>query len=390
MYKGMKRSLPLFILMLLSWSCSNKEKISVQGTLEGGTMDTKIFLEEQLVSESLPVDSAELSSGGGFRMHVKSTEPRFYNLKYSNNNPITLLLEPGEKVVITANIESFSTSYTVAGSPGSRLIRDIHSRHHTAAAKLDSLVKLYNELKEKPDFKTAETDLNAKYIATRDEHRKYVIGFIITHYSSMASIVALYLKYGDNDYVLNSERDLQYFKIVSDSLSACYPKSKQVRAVKANFNAMMSTRKQNIMNKLVSQASTGIPEIRLPDQKGDTLSLSALKGKVVLLSFWTNNCPPCLMMNREYSNLYKKYSRAVFDVFQVSMDNNKDLWLSSLKEGEINWHSVREDAAAGSYYSGVYNITQLPTSFLIDREGTIIARDLVGKALEQKVAELIK
>lgn len=136
------------------------------------------------------------------------------------------------------------------------------------------------------------------------------------------------------------------------------------------------------------------PEIKLANPEGDTISLSSFKGKVVLIDFWATWCAPCIAEQSELVTLYKKYkhlsftSGMGFEIFGVSLDNKKDSWLSQIKKKKITWTQVSDLKYWNSPIAKTYNIQALPFNLLIDKNGVIIAKNLHGVELEEKLAEI--
>ncbi|HMT75567.1 MAG TPA: TlpA disulfide reductase family protein [Chitinophagaceae bacterium] len=131
-------------------------------------------------------------------------------------------------------------------------------------------------------------------------------------------------------------------------------------------------------------------EIALPSVQGDTLRLSSLKGKVVLLDFWASWCAPCRASNKVLVNLYAKYKNKGFEIFSVSIDDNAGKWENAIKKDKITWLQVNEPGgfnASTAVHWGIYGI---PTTFLIDKEGRLQEMDLEGKMLERSIKELLR
>ena len=130
-------------------------------------------------------------------------------------------------------------------------------------------------------------------------------------------------------------------------------------------------------------------EIALPGVTGDTLRLSSLKGKVVLLDFWASWCGPCRVSNKNLVKLYPKFKSKGFEIFAVSFDDDKGKWQKAIKQDKIKWLQVNEGGGWEAKTAQVWNINAIPTSYLIDKDGTLIGMDLTEKQLEKALKELI-
>ena len=130
-------------------------------------------------------------------------------------------------------------------------------------------------------------------------------------------------------------------------------------------------------------------EIALPTVSGDTIRLSSLKGKVVLLDFWASWCGPCRSSNKLLNKLYPKYKDKGFEIFAVSMDNEKEDWEKAIKKDKVSWLQVNAPGGWDTPTALQWRVEALPTSYLIDKNGKLLAMDLEGKNLEKALKELI-
>lgn len=137
------------------------------------------------------------------------------------------------------------------------------------------------------------------------------------------------------------------------------------------------------------------PDIVLPDVKGNTRRLSDLKGKYVLIDFWASWCKPCRAENPNVVRLYKKYNSKGFEIFSVSLDglpqqpNPKELWLQAIKEDGLIWPNHVSDLQGwNSPVVAIYEIQGIPFTVLVGPDGNIIAKNLRGKSLEDKLKEI--
>jgi thiol-disulfide isomerase/thioredoxin len=130
-------------------------------------------------------------------------------------------------------------------------------------------------------------------------------------------------------------------------------------------------------------------EIALPSVAGDTLRLSSLKGKVVLLDFWASWCGPCRSSNKELAKIYTKYKNKGFEILGVSLDDDLSKWKAAVAKDKITWLQVNEPGGWQAKTARIWDISAIPTSFLIDKEGKLLAMDLTGKELEKALKYLI-
>ncbi len=377
----------VWILLIALFSCREEKSFRIEGKSD---YHIGSYINILRIDIDVPVllDSARIKKNGSFRFKIKAEYPEFYQLGVSNYGFITILAEPGEKINVTFKSEYLPYDYSINGSPGTRQLMLLDSALAITRDKIDSLKILYDSLYNKPEFARMEKEINEAYIKLLKDQRMFNIDFILKNLKSFASIKALYQKIDDQTYVLYDSRDIQFLKIVSDTLNYYYPKSKQVRALKANFENEMNRFKMRQLEKLAEQSPVKILDPDLKDINGKRIALSSLRGKYVLLSFWSASSQDCVSENLELKNLYEKYRNKGFEIYQINLDSDEDLWKREVKFDELPWISVREDDPSKPKFAIYYNVKTLPTNYLYDMKGEIIASNLHGRALQNKLQQI--
>lgn len=131
-----------------------------------------------------------------------------------------------------------------------------------------------------------------------------------------------------------------------------------------------------------------VPEIALPNPNGKTVKLSDLRGKVVMIDFWASWCGPCRRENPNVVRLYQKYKNKGFEILGVSLDRAKDQWVQAIQQDNLTWVHVSDLKFWQSQAAQDYGVDAIPKTFLLDRQGKLIAKDLRGPALEAKLKEI--
>lgn len=378
----------IFILpLVILFACNKKNKIEISGSVPE-VKNEYIFLDELDINTTIPLDSAKIKKNGKFQFKVLTKEQNYYQLRISKNNFITLLTSPGEKIIVTADRQYLPGGYEVKGSEGSLLIKKLDGKLLKTRHKIDSLITIFRENEDKPGFDSLKFVLDEAYQKVIMEQRRFTIGFLLKNMSSLACIKALYQKIDSNMYVLNENKDLQYLKIVADSLKVYFPDSKHTKALIADLDLGLRRYSSLRLTKLIQNYGSENMDVSLPNPQGDTIFLSSQRGKHVLLCFWASVNTASVNENIQLKNIYSKYNKKRFEIYQISLDTNKVSWQKAIRFDELPWINVIEINSIGSHVARLFNIQKLPSNFLINPDGVIISKDLHGKALQIKLSQL--
>ncbi len=383
------RHLWIPLLTLTLFAC-NRNTTELSGRVEGGA-EQPLSLERLDVNRTTVIDSVRTDGSGSFRIRIKQDEPALYILRNREGRLINLLLSPGEQVQIRASWEGFGREYEVSGSGESEKIRLLVDQMTRTRNDLDSLLSLVDSIGD-PGDPQMELLKNA-YAQTIIRQKRYTIRFLVENMSSLSSVYALYQKYDSENPVLGDPSDLQYFKTVADSLEQRYPDISLTRSLRADIGLKESeietALKMDRLLELADEEITGLLDLRIPDRHGDTITLSSLKGKVILVHFWASVNPGSVESLLALRPTYNRYHDRGFEVYAISLDNNRQQWIQSIDYNEFDWINVSELTYPDSRANLFYNVTSLPTTFLINRQGDIVARNLYGKTLETWLDNLI-
>ena len=277
-----------------------------QGKFDKGTSEKVIYLSINDINRYILTDSAKIRNNT-FTFRTSIEEPTFYQIGFSNNEFVTILASPGERISLSFHSKTPNNNYSVEGSKGSADVRLLDIKLYSTKRKLDSLMLLYSESLTNESHPDHIMEIERNYEQLVKDQRKNNIEYIISNPSSFASIFALYQRYDDQSYVLYDKRDLQYIKIVSDSLSKYYPKSKIVMSIVSDLSRGKMQLLSEQLGNLVSSAQETTLDPNLLDINGNRVALSSLRGKYVLLSFYSYSSQDCIDENLQLKELYKTY-----------------------------------------------------------------------------------
>lgn len=378
----------LLLVGIILVSCSgvpgNKTVVSGKFLKPGA----KLVLYRINASQPVPVDSVFLEEKGVFQFNLRLTDPSFFLLRYTPQKEIIILLEPGETANLSITDNEHWLDYTVTDSEGSELIKSVADSLNHTLALLESIRTTFQQkgsISSHPDsVRIAFQDTTRRIVLL---HRAFTRNFVMTHKTSLASIVALNQQYDARTFVLNSKEDFKYFRIVDSILHIKYPANELVKMLHQNVSNYIEQQKLKAEVSKMPAIGSLAQDFVLPTPAGDTIRLSNLRGKYVLLDFWAAWCPSCRQENPNLVAIYPKFKARGFEILQVSLDKSRASWINAIKEDKLGWKHGGDMRFWDSPVARLYGITRIPANFLIDPNGVIVDVDLNGEALGRILSE---
>ena len=387
--KNIKLLLPVIFIIA---ACSSNDQYHVEGKIENAK-DKMLYFEKLGLSQSYPLDSVKLSKKGEFSFKGdRLNQPTFFLLRLKDAGVITLLVDSTERIEVTADANNFTNGYKVRNSIGSGYIKMLNKSLKNLKLSVQRSINKYNSM-DKNDTKDRQLVLDS--INSEIQSYKDFIGdFVMSNPRSFASYYALFQRWDDNTMVMNimDKKDQIYFSTLATSLNLLYPESERVKhlynyVLKAKLELRNNENWKQLLN---SSKTNSFPDIAQPGINGDTVRLSSLKNKIIILSFWASWDKASPGVNRQLKSLYKKYHKRGLEIYQVSLDRSKVLWENAVKTQELPWINVSDLRYTESLPAKMYNVRSIPANFIINRKGAIIGKDLFGQRLNEKMQELFR
>lgn len=362
----------LTIMLTISvLSCSSKPE---RGNINGNLKNFKegyVYLDEITIESAIPKDSAKVDEKGNFILKFDTKEPSFYRLRLAENNYILLIVDNKEQIEFSADANNMGKTAQVKGSAESEKL--FYATHHLQrnAEQLDSLNGVFQREQNNPALDSIKMVLQEAFNRMTEEEMVFIKSFIDKNTNSLACLAMI-----DK---LSPDDNLAYYKKIDESLNKSLPN---------NSYSKMFHKKVLELSRLSIGAVA--PEISLNTPDGKTIALSSLKGKVVLVDFWASWCRPCRAENPNVVRMYNIYKDKGFEVYSVSLDKDKAPWIKAISDDQLIWPSHVSDL--GYWQSSVvkqYNISGIPFTCLLDKEGKIVAKGLRGEELELKIKQLL-
>lgn len=369
-------------------SCSDK-KFKVTGTITDAK-DSILYLENISLSGPVKIDSIKLDEKGEFSFSEKAPEtPEFYRLRIDGQQ-INLSIDSTEAISIQADYPTMSVGYKVTGSENCSKIKEL------ALHQINLQVQV-NLIAQSPNLGiTAVEDSVHKVLEAykNDIKLNYIFKEPMKAYAYYALFQTVIL--GNTQTLIfnprSSKEDVKVFAAVATSWDTYYPKAERGQnlhniAIEGMKTMRIMESRQNQTIDASKISVSGIIDIVLPDNKGVTRRLSALKGKVILLDFQLFSAAGSLKRIMMLRDLYNKYHAQGFEIYQVSLDSQEHFWKT--KTEALPWVSVWEGKGAASPYLVQYNIQNLPTFFLIDRNNALQKRDAQIQDIDAEIKKLL-
>lgn len=368
-------------------ACSSGPKFQVNGDISGAE-GKMLYLESSALEGIVPLDSVKLKGNGTFSFsQARPESPEFYRLRIEDK-VINFSVDSIESIQIKAPYTDFSTAYTVEGSENSKKIKELTIKQIQLQKDVNNLLEAVRNNIITHD--TFDSNLNRQLTAYKEDVKK---NYIFAAPNTAAAYFALFQKL--NNYLifdpLNNKEDIKCFAAVATSLNNMFPhavRSKNLYNIV--IKGMKNTRQPQAKAADIPQekiVETGIIDIALRDIKGNVRKLTDLKGKVVLLDFSVFQSPGGSAHNLMLRELYNTYASKGLEIYQVSLDADEHYWKTSASN--LPWICVRDGNGVYSTNVAVYNVRQVPSVFLINRDNELKLRGEDIKSLEAAVKSLL-
>jgi len=383
-----KQGFIILWLLIITFSCKNENNTIITGSCPG-VFNDYLHVNRVSLNNYIFVDSVRVMKSGKFKIKLEDTEPAFYTLGFSGDEFITVVAEPGDRINLEFKGKKLQNDYIVEGSEESEKVRVLDQKLGQTIIILDSLAAEYQQSLEKGDNPEKIAEIDQEYTRILNEQRNYNIAFILDNLSKLSAVKALYQKINENTYVLYQQRDLQFLKLVTDSLGKYYPDITLTRSLEENLKDEINIMNINRIARAAEEVAPTELDVNLVDINGNSKKLSDLiSNNYVLLSFWSAESNECIANNLFLKQMYQLYHDEGFEIYHVNLDVDESLWKNSVRFDELPWVSVREDDPSNPITARIFNVTSLPANYLFDINGDIIGKDLFGRSLKIKLGQI--
>lgn len=369
-------------LTMLATACKDKgEQFEINGRIAEADGKT-LYFEAVTLNGIEALDSTRLDEDGQFCFQgTRPFNPEFYRLRI-DRQIVNLSVDSTETIHVEAELPDMGTDYEVEGSGNCQTLKEINNK----------LIALQQSIKDITNDKALtlgeqERLVHEKINLYKNEMKMH---YIMENPASAPAYFALFQTVNGSLIFnpISNPDDIKFVGAVATAWDANYPGTSRTENLhNIAIQGMKNTKRptpvslEDIDPGKISAA--GIIDIELPDIHGKNRKLSDIRNKVVLLDFTAYSLPSSQERIMQMRGLYDKYSSLGFDIYQVSIDSDEHYWKTACEH--LPWTCVYESRGEASGYLGSYLVRRLPTYFLIDRHGDLVARDEQIDDLEKTI-----
>ena len=378
----------LFPLLLILFACENEEAVEplennfhVSGKVSNAIGQTISIIKPSKNGNEL-IASARIKSDGSFAIDGNIPELEKYIMKIGNEekNSVPLALNIKDHLKINTSLETFSYSLNASGTEWSSTMNEYLTLRHEFEIKMDAIAKEQESL--------SEEEFTIKLIDSKQKIEEFSRDKIKITPESPYNIILSMELIPVNGFENWNLENLKCLEIMVTGYQNKYGDTPISRSVASKYEQFSAGYEQY---KAVENGTITAPDFKFLPPEGKPISLSSLKGKVVLIDFWASWCGPCRKENPKLVKLYEKYKDKGFTILSVSLDNNEAAWKGAIEADGLIWPNHACDLKGWeSTMTKVYGFNSIPHTVLVNKEGKINGIGLRGEALEEKIKSILK
>ena len=364
----------LFVSILTLLSCGENpsngtEKIKISVKIDGSGNYDEVRLQKVNSDYSIELVESANFVEDEIEFNIFVFESTLFRLDFMGYTSLDLILDKSDVDIFVDDSNSLF-EFTVNGSDDTEILKSIENKITNYRSEIRELNINFVEASQNRDFELVNS-IQSEFDFKKNQFELSLKDYLSSAKSSLAVLVTA-------DY-LDIEENLIFWETIYNNYTEEFKDNSYFK----NFENKL------IMIKSISIGSVA-PDIILNDTSGVPISLASLRGKYVLLDFWAAWCRPCREENPNIVENYNNYKSYGFDVYQVSLDRTKEDWIRGIKQDKLPWINVSDLKYYQSEAAELYNVDRIPSAFLLDPDGKIIAKhiDLRGQNLSRKLAEI--
>ena len=382
----MKRILTIVMLGLLITSCKQEKRTDyvINGNAEDVYNGIRVYLKEADGNGKEIVKDTAIVMNGKFTMKGVVTEPNIHSITVDGTPGKVVFMLENSEIDIDINKKILAES-KVTGSDSNDDFLAFQNGMKDIRTQGMELMRKHDELNIQEGTKASDSFTNALN-ELREKLTNHPIKFAKENNDSHFSLDIIRME------ISRPNADVVKYMEVYDNLSPRLKTSEKAKEIKEQLDELYKEYER------VAHLEVGnpAPNFKAPTPDGDMVSLDDLRGKVTIIDFWAAWCGPCRRENPNVVRIYEKYHEKGLEIIGVSLDgqsrqpNPKKAWLEAIESDKLTWNHVSNLKYFNDPVAKLYNIQAIPATYILDSKGTIVAKNLRGKALEDKIQELLE
>ena len=361
----------LLLTAAVQFSCQPDKTFGIKGEFSAAG-DQTVYLEHRGLGGVELLDSVKLKGDGRFAFKEKApANPEFYQLRVGNQVAL-FAVDSLETLQVKGDAEDLANTFSIEDSPVNEQIRQIDSQTRQVNTRI-------SEVEKKHSAKVID-DLT--YLAELDSvlkvYKTEITRLILGNPSSAAAYYAVFQKV--RDYLIfdpYDKQDYAMFGAVATSWDRYYPGTPRSKHLYDFTMNALKTRKQQeqqaaLLENVPVVSGLSLPDIVLTEVNGEKITLSSQKGKVVVLDFTVYKSDFSPAHNMELNKIYSQHKAKGLEIYQISFDSDEHFWKNAASN--LPWITVRDPQNVYSRLLSTYNVRDIPTAFVINRDGDVVAR----------------
>lgn len=379
----MKRLSKIIIVVaaaIMAAACSSNAVI--EGTVASAP-SSEVIVKLLDVNRYVVLDTVATDAAGkySYKVAVEEGQPEFVYVFYKDTKIASLLLEAGDAVTVESDTLG---GFTIAGSEESLKLAQVEKDFAQALSRLDALSLKLESASEK-EAQQISREMGQEYLRYYRDRVRYVM----QNSRSLTVVPVFFQSFGPELPVFAQHTDAIHFRSIADSLELVYPESRYVKALRKEADARYGY--LELQSRIDNAEEINYPDIILPDVKSQKVRLSDVDSKVVLVYFWSAADASQKMFNQDILKpVYADYHKKGLEVYQISLDVDKAVWAKAVKDQELPWINVCDAQGAASPYATLYNVTTLPSMFIIANDELVDGQAVDEKSLRRLLDRLLR
>ncbi|MEJ2882191.1 TlpA disulfide reductase family protein [Pedobacter sp. GR22-6] len=360
----MKRISYLLILCLAFAACKENDKFEIKGQFKNATPQSKVYLFGLQKDNAVALDSTVFSEKGEFRFSHSTADVDFFKIS-ADSHEYMIIAKNGDVISISADLSDKNLGYHISGAREADKLQELNTTKNEYIGRINAIQSKFEEtVAAQPDKRDMIMEqVRPQYNAEIQALNAAILKFAEANSSSLAGF-----------YAINLLNPAEYEKEVvaySDKIKSSF-----------SNNAAVTDFLKKMAGLKAVQVGQPAPQFTINGIDGKPVKLSDFKGKYVLIDFWASWCMPCRQENPNLVKAYRQFKDKNFTVLGISLDKDVAAWKKAIEADQLTWNHAGELSDFDGATVRLYQVEAIPSSFLIDPNGKIVAKGLRGEELD--------